>query len=86
MGPTALLPLNRKERCGFLQPLKIHRLLPGLNSRISDQMASLLTTKPPRTTETSRYFSGHLITLLSLNFNGKQFDKDHTNGHIKNHT
>jgi len=26
MGPTALLPLRRKVCCGFLSPLKIHRL------------------------------------------------------------
>jgi hypothetical protein len=26
MGPTALLPVRRKVCCGFLSPLKIHRL------------------------------------------------------------
>jgi hypothetical protein len=26
MGPPALLPIRRKVSCGFLSPLKIHRL------------------------------------------------------------
>jgi hypothetical protein len=48
-GPMVLLLLQRKSCSGFLSPLKIHRLRPGLNSRTLGPMASTITTRPPRT-------------------------------------
>jgi hypothetical protein len=42
MAPTALLSLRRESCYGFLSPLKIHRLRPGLNLWILGPMASTL--------------------------------------------
>jgi hypothetical protein len=50
MGPTALLPLRRKSRYGFVSPLKIHRPRPGMNPRTLGTMASTINTRPPRAT------------------------------------
>jgi hypothetical protein len=42
MGPTALLPLQRKSCYGFFSPLRIHRPRPGLSPRTLDPVASTL--------------------------------------------
>jgi hypothetical protein len=47
MGPTALLPLQRKARCGFLWPLKIHRMGQVLNLQTLSPMESTITITPP---------------------------------------
>jgi hypothetical protein len=41
-------PSERKVCCGFLSPLKIHRLGRGLNPQPLGPVASTLTTTPPR--------------------------------------
>jgi hypothetical protein len=41
-------PSERKVCCGFLPPLKIHRLCRVLNPQPLDPVASTLTTTPPR--------------------------------------
>ena len=46
MGPTALLPFQRKSYSGFLRSEKIHRPWPGLNLRTSDPEASMITSGP----------------------------------------
>jgi len=48
MGPTALLPLRRKERWGFFFARKIRRLRPGLNPRTWVPKASTLTFRQPK--------------------------------------
>ena len=50
MGPTALLPFQRKSYLGFLCSEKIHQPQPGLNLRASDPVASMITTGPPGST------------------------------------
>jgi hypothetical protein len=50
MEPTALLPLRRKSRYGFLSLLLIHRLQPGLHPRTLSTITIMLTITPPRTT------------------------------------
>jgi hypothetical protein len=40
----------KKACCGFLSPLKIHRLRPSVNLRTSGPMVSMLTTISPRVT------------------------------------
>jgi hypothetical protein len=63
-SPTALLPLWRKSCYGFLSPLKIHHPRPGLNSRTSSRMASMITTRQPRMTTGLELDSGLRITVL----------------------
>ena len=46
MGPTALLPFQRKSYSGLLCSEKIHRPRPGLNRRTSDPVTSMITTRP----------------------------------------
>jgi hypothetical protein len=48
MGPTALLPLQRKWCSGFLSPLKIHRPRSGSNPRTLGPVASTLTVECTR--------------------------------------
>jgi hypothetical protein len=50
MGPPSLPSLRRKACCGFLSPLKIHRLFWAWACEPWGQMASTLNTRPPRTT------------------------------------
>jgi hypothetical protein len=45
---TSHLPSETKVCCGFLSPLKIHRLGLGLNPQPLGPVASTLTTTPPK--------------------------------------
>jgi hypothetical protein len=47
-GTDALLPLRRKLSYGFLLPLKVHPLGPGLDPPTVDPMVGTLTCRPPR--------------------------------------
>jgi hypothetical protein len=63
-------PSERKVCCGFLSPLKIHRLGRVLNPQLLGPVASTLTTTPPRRPPILRtriYFVGAdcLIVLLA---------------------
>jgi hypothetical protein len=67
MGPTALLPLQRKALCGFLLPLKNPLLRPGLNPRTWGPMASTLTITPLRQISSLYSKLNHIWTLKLWN-------------------
>jgi hypothetical protein len=58
MGPTDLLPLQRKLCYWLLSPLKIHRTRPGLKSRTLGLIASIITSRPQR----ANYWLPSLLT------------------------
>jgi hypothetical protein len=50
MGPSTLLPLQRKSCYWYLSSLNIRRSRPGFNARTLGPMASTLMPRPPRST------------------------------------
>jgi hypothetical protein len=68
MGPPALLPIRRKLCCGFLAPLKIHRLCRVWTRYPWDPIATTVTTIPPRRldasiSDTSMVFTSAMLVL-----------------------
>jgi hypothetical protein len=72
----ALLPLRRKSCYGFLSPLKIPRIRPGLNLWTLVPMSSTLTTRPPTATCNWRLLQTHIILFPATDCSNRK-DSQH---------